>query len=302
MGEPQTKEKVKRKGLLAGQMLVDSFLLAFVSSLLTASGFANTVVTVLTTFLGFFFLALVVQAIFNVSGETLRRKLIGWATFSAVLLWLYSDLPGDLDLYFALGAFALTATHTLILHRRQDAEFRSEKAEEAGNLQLAEHLAQMARDKKTQALPDSITRSMARLPAELCPEIQALVNAAIEDFLHLHELFSEPMIAAGQDNEQEALHHEATEVLTDLLQRAPLISRLQRVADKRSDDPKGQAAAKAALARLRKQADALHEATSAALLFAASAGSDATHDLREHIEGLNALREARDEVEQALAD
>ena len=306
MSELQTTTKVERKGLLAGQMASDSLVLAIAASVLTAfttgGGLVSAILTAFVTFLGFFLLALVVQVIFNSSRETLRRKLMGWATFSLVLYWLYSDWIADLEIYFSVGAFAFTAIHTLFLHRRQDAEFRSEKAEKAGNLQLAEHLAQMAQDKGMKALPDSLMQSMSNLPPDLDPEVQALVNGSIEDFLHLHDLISDPLIAADQGSEHEALHHEATEVLTEVLHRAPLISRLTRVASKRNDDPKGQAAAKQALARLRKQADALHEAASAALLFAASASGDATRELREHVEGLNALREARGEVERVLAE
>ncbi|MEZ4380922.1 MAG: hypothetical protein R3A79_06215 [Nannocystaceae bacterium] len=299
-----TPAKIDREGLLAVQMLKDSFLLglagATITALSTSFSFLSWAFHGFVAFVAIFFGVLIVQAIFNATRETLVRKLLGWASVSGILYMVYAD-AGQLAVYFGVGAFLFTALHTLLLHRRQDAEFRSEQAEKAGSHALAERLA-VAAQSGAAPLPRSIDRGVAELPSDLEPAIRRLVDDAVEDFTHLHELVSDPGLKSSFARDHEALLAEAEAVLVDLLRRAPLVSRVQRLASRRADDERGRSAAASALARLERQAKALHDAASAALQLAASDRPEAVAGLREHIDDLNALREARDELERELAE
>lgn len=305
MSETTTPAKIDREGLLAIQMLKDSFALGLAGATLTAlsAGFSflSWAFHGFVAFVAIFFGVLIIQAMFNATRETLVRKLLGWASVSGILYMVYADLSGQLALYFGVGAFAFTALHTLLLHRRQDAEFRSEQAEKAGSHVLAERLA-VAAQGGASPLPRSIDRGVAELPSDLEPAIRGLVDDAVEDFTHLHELISDPDLKSSFGRDHQALLAEAEAVLVDLLRRAPLVSRVQRLASRRADDEEGKSAAASALARLERQAKALHDAASAALQLAASDRPEAVGDLREHIDDLNALREARDELERELAE
>jgi hypothetical protein len=305
MTETKTLAKIDREGLLAIQMLKDSFALGLAGATLTAlsTGFSflSWAFHGFVAFIAIFFGVLIVQALFNATRETLVRKLLGWASVSGILFMVYADLSGHLALYFGVGAFVFTALHTLLLHRRQDAEFRSEQAEKAGSHALAERLAVAAQGGAI-PLPRSIDRGVAELPSDLEPAIRGLVDEAVEDFTHLHELISDPDLKSSFGRDHQALLSEAEGVLIDLLRRAPLVSRVQRLASRRADDEEGKGAAASALARLERQAKALHDAASAALQLAASDRPEAVGDLREHIDDLNALREARDELERELAE
>lgn len=305
MGESKVPAKIDREGLLAVQLLKDSFFVAVGGATLVAivsgGGFLGAAVHVSIASIAIFLTAIFVQAIFNTSRETLVRKLMGWASISGLLYLAYVAWLGEIAIYFSVSAFVFTTVHTLLLHPRQDAEFRSEEAEKAGNRLLAERLAIAAQSPDAKPLPRSIDRGLAELPADIDPEIRELLDSAVEDYAHLHEIVSDPTLASNLGRDDTALLHGAEAVLLDVLKRAPLVSRVKRLASRRDDDPNGQAAADAAQARLRRQTDALHDAASAALQLAASEGTDAAEELREHIDGLNALREARDEIERDLA-
>lgn len=305
-GESKVPAKIDREGLFAVQILKDSFFLAVGATTATAIALGTSVggalLQGLVASVAIFFVALIVQAIFNASRETLLRKVLGWMTVSGLLTAVYHAWIGDAALYLGGGALALTLVHTLLLHRRQDAEYRSEAAEKAGNRALAERLAR-------EALPESTTPPLSRvvdaavnaLPSELEPTIRELVNRAVEDFTHLQELLADPQLDAYLGHDDDAILFEAEAVLVDLLRRAPVVSRVVALARRRSDDDRGKAAAEAAEGRLRQQAQALHEAASAALQLAASDQAQALADLREHVDRLNAVREARDELEGELA-
>ena len=86
----------------------------------------------------------------------------------------------------------------------------------------------------------------------------------------------------------------AGNLLRDILRRAPLVSRVRRIAAERPDDLDSRRAGDDALAALTRQADALRGATAAALRVAAAAQVDPS-TLREHTENLHLLREAREE-------
>ncbi len=304
MEETNVPAKIDREGLLAVQLLKDSFFIAVAGATLVVfiagAGALEAVFHVGVASIAIFFTAIFVQAIFNASRETLARKLMGWASISGLLYLVYVGWLGESALFFSAGTFLFTAIHTLLLHPRQDAEFRSEEAEKAGNQRLAERLAIAAQSPDAKPLPRSIDRGLAELPADIHPEIRELVDSAVEDYAHLHEIVSDPTLASNLGSDDTALLLGSEAVLIDVLKRAPLVSRVKELASRRGDDPSGQAAAEAAEGRLRRQTEALHDAASAALQLVACEGSDAADELREHIDGLNALREARDEIERDL--
>jgi hypothetical protein len=133
------------------------------------------------------------------------------------------------------------------------------------------------------------------VPEDLPEEIKALVAAAQQDFRDLCDALADPALAGAAGVDVAGMRGEADLLLRDILRRAPLVARVRRIAGERSDDAPARKTSDDALAALRRQADALRGATSAALQVAATAGHDPTL-LREHTDNLHLLREIRDDA------
>lgn len=154
-----------------------------------------------------------------------------------------------------------------------------------------------ADDAKLPSAPAAAALPAAELPPvpeDLPQELAALVAAAQQDYRHLCDALADPSLAGAAGVDVAGMRREAEQLLRDILRRAPLVARVRRIAGERPDDEPARKTSDEALAALRRQADALRGATSAALQVAATAGHDTTL-LREHTDNLILLREVRDD-------
>lgn len=133
------------------------------------------------------------------------------------------------------------------------------------------------------------------VPQDLSPEVTAIADAAVQDFRHLCDALSDPALARAAGVDVDGMRGEANQLLRDILRRAPLVTRVRKIAAERAGDLDSVRAGDDALAALKRQADALRAATAAALRLAAAEQVDPT-SLREHTENLHLLREAREDA------
>jgi hypothetical protein len=133
------------------------------------------------------------------------------------------------------------------------------------------------------------------VPEDLPEELKALVAGAQQDFRHLCDALADPALAGAAGVDAAGMRGESELVLRDILRRAPLVARVRRIAGERPDDEPARRTSDEALAGLRRQAEALRAATSAALQVAATDGHDPAL-LHEHTDNLHLLRDVREEA------
>ncbi|MBK8264322.1 MAG: hypothetical protein IPK80_23650 [Nannocystis sp.] len=289
------------ENLLAGQVAGDSLVVGSGAAVALWSsgvvGWLGAIGHALLASVAFFFVAVIILAICNASTETRRRKLLGWAIVCGLLVPAYSGWLGAGSWLVGGGALLWTGLHTLRAYPRQEAAFQASLAAKAGAAGLERYLRRVAKG-EVEALPGGIVAARLGLPRTLAPELRALVDAALGDFVHVVELLPE----AAKMGADRGLREAAVEVMTDLLARAPQVSRLVAMGEEREADAAGRAAAAEAIAGLRRRGAALHDAASAALQLVARGDEAAACELREQVEALHALREAHDEVARALGE
>ena len=268
--------RIERKGHFAVQMVIDSALLAVAAAAVTATiagvstlaSIFHFAVAAVAIFLG----TLIIQAIFNVSRETLPRKLGGFAVVSLVLAAIYQRFIGEPAAWiFGGGAFVVTALHTLALHRRADLEFRSEQAEKAGHLALAARLAAASNDEAgPRTLPAPLEAALTGLPKGLSRELRARIDEAVAAHLQLGDLVADPHFIAVSGVLPDAVARAADEHLADLIRRAPLLDRVRRLAAEAGGDPASDEATRAGMEIFDGRVGALQETARAALQLAAT--------------------------------
>lgn len=287
------------ENLMAGQAAGDALVIASggAGALWAAGvvGWLGAIGHMLLAWLLLVFLAVIVLAICTASRETRARKLVGWAIVCGLLVPVYSGWLGAGSWLLAAGALLWTAARTLRAHPRQDAAFKASLAAKVGSGALAAYLRRVAKE-GVEPPTEVIVEGRLGLTTSVAPELRSLVDGALADYVHLLELSGE-MTKQGADR---GLRADAEAVMAELLVRAPQVSRLLAMSAERIEDRAGQAAAAAAMAGLRRRAEALHDVASAALQLAARGDQAAVEGLRAQVEALHALREAHEEVERAL--
>lgn len=149
----------------------------------------------------------------------------------------------------------------------------------------------------TAAIAPTDAAELPPVPGDLPEDLSALVAAARRDFDHLRDVLGDPALAGAAGVDVAGMRGEADALLRDIHRRASLVARVRRIADERPDDAPARRTSDDALAALRRQADALRAATSAALQVAAADARDPS-PLREHAENLHLLRETREEAQR----
>lgn len=137
------------------------------------------------------------------------------------------------------------------------------------------------------------------LPPRLHGKLADILNDAIEDFVHLKELVASQSLGAAAIDESTLLL-EAGAALQDIVERGRAVATLTGLAERRSDDGRAQDASAIALESIRKEGEVLHEATSAAILYAASLSDDDASTLSLQAEELHLLVAAHTELDDAL--
>lgn len=207
------------------------------------------------------------------------RALLSWAILGA--LAFEAARSGSGSLTFGLvaggGGFLYGATRSLLVLNRGP--------QLPGAAEPAAALAPAAAP-----APIDVTA----VPKDLSPEVEAIAAAAVQDFRHLCDALVDPALARAAGVDADGMRAEADTLLRDILRRAPMVSRVRRIAGERPDDGDSRRAGDDALAALARQADALRGATAAALRVAAAEQVD-PDALREHTENLHLLRESREE-------
>lgn len=210
---------------------------------------------------------------------TYLRALLSWVILAGIAAEAARSGTGSLTFGLVVGAagFLYGGTRSLLVLRRGPQ--LPAAAAPAGELAPA---------------PAPTAAEVPPVPKDLSPEVEAIAAAAAQDFRHLSDALSDPALARAAGVDAAGMRAEAGNLLRDILRRAPLVSRVRRIAAERPDDLDSRRAGDDALAALTRQADALRGATAAALRIAAAAQVDPS-TLREHTENLHLLREAREE-------
>jgi hypothetical protein len=209
------------------------------------------------------------------------RMLLVWLPSSALAYALITDLGTG-------RMFAAILAAVIFLYGYGRSVVALEKLHDAGQDPESPHEVAESPDAPA-AVP-----LPAAAPEELPAELKTIVAAAQQDFRHLCDALADPSLAGAAGVDVAGTRGEAEQLLRDILRRAPLVARVRRIAGERPDDEPARKTSDDALAALRRQADALRGATSAALQVAATAGHDPTL-LREHTDNLQLLREIRDD-------
>jgi hypothetical protein len=156
-------------------------------------------------------------------------------------------------------------------------------------------------DEHRALLSKSTLDDLDALPAELTPEVAEILRDAVEDFVHLRELVDSGGLQATSVDGP-VLLVEAEAALQDVVERSLPVATLTSLAERRKDDANAESAGVLALESIRKEAQVLHEATSAAILYAASLSEDDASALSEHADKLHLLVEAHKELDQDLLE
>jgi len=147
---------------------------------------------------------------------------------------------------------------------------------------------------KALGLPADLQPALEKLPRHMPGEVEAAIEVAFRDWVHLRELLSYSTDSALRSYvDTHALNHDALRTLLYVLERAPLVSKLVQVSRERGDD-QSQQVAHTAVQRLRRVGDALHDAVAAALQYAASEKQEQAYLLKARVESLRTLAESLD--------
>lgn len=271
------------------QVFNDSAILAIVgttaSNLAVGGGLLGGIVFGLLAAVPSLFAAGMIST-FVADPPTPLRAAIAWAIFVGVGAELIRSTTGSLTLAATLGAVGFTYATLRSIHTIRQAALAGPAPARA--LASARAPAPEPAGAPVPAAPVSV-------PKELPQELQALVDAAAADLGHLREALADPAFARpGVD--AAGMRDEAQRLFQDICRRAPLAAHLRRLAEEPGADEAARAAAGEALAALRRQGDALRDATTTALQVAVSDARDVT-GLRDHTENLQLLQEARADVD-----
>lgn len=231
-----------------------------------------------------------IMAEFVAKPPTPVRMVFVWAPFAAVAystaLWYGAGATFALAL--AVAMFAYTFTRSVVALRRM--ALAGVDPDSPAELRAAP-------EQPPAPPPAAEPAELPPVPEDLPEEIKAIVAAAQQDYRHLCDALADPALAGAAGVDVAGMRGEAELMLRDIVRRAPLVARVRRIAGERPDDATARTTSDEALAALRGQADALREATSAALQVAATEGRDPGL-LRDHTDNLHLLRETRDEARQ----
>ncbi len=152
------------------------------------------------------------------------------------------------------------------------------------------------RDPADKLQQEEVAEALSNLPPDLPASIQTMIDTAILDYQHLRELLADdPLLPDSVGLDPANMLAEAEQVLLALLTQAPRVARVQRIAERRPDDPAAAQAAATATSALQHRADTLHNATSAALALIATPNTDDTAALRDHTANLQLLHQSATE-------
>lgn len=147
---------------------------------------------------------------------------------------------------------------------------------------------------KALGLPAELQPALEKLPPQMPGEVEAAIEVAFRDWVHLRELLAYSTDSALRSYvDARALDQDALRTLLYVFERAPLVSKLVQVSRERGDE-QSQQVAQTAVQRLRKVGDALHDAVAAALQYAASEKQEQAYLLKARVESLRTLAESLD--------
>jgi hypothetical protein len=285
----QVTESRFGRGLLGGLVLAFAWGIGHAQVSGTATFWASLVG------IGFFMAFLIIWSIAAFSSdidypETTGRKLSYFAPWGVVILiqsglgWWILGSGRLATLSLALG-LALTP---LLWPRRP--RLRRETTVGETNIELEEA-------RLPWGLPATLGPHLDQLPELLPQPLELVINDGLEDYVHLLAVLDD-FPAAGSLVEAAEVQGNATLTLQSLLQQAQRATKMMSLESSRPDDAQAVEASAAAQHRLRELGQILHDTTSAALRFVSTSGSDAAADLREKVERVQALAEAREELKQ----
>lgn len=283
----QVTESRFGRGLLGGLVLAFCWGIAHAQIAGTAAFWASLVV------IGFFLAFLIIWSIAAFSSdidypETAARKLTYFVPWIVVLL-IQTGLG-----WWALGsgrlamlALALGLALTPLLWPRRPRLGRETTLGEIGGALDEAPLPW--------GIPDSLGPQLDQLPVLLPESVEKIIDDGLEDFVHLMAVLDD-FPDDGALVQADEVQGNASLTLHRLLQQAHRAVKMMSLESSRPDDAQAVEASATAQDRMRALGQILHDTTSAALRYVSTCGSDAAEDLREKVERVQALAEAREEL------